>query len=414
MIRRLSVRLYLATLVSLGVVVLLSALLWSFTAERTMDAVHDRFVATLVTAALADNDPQFQQAVLARLAVPPVESLQLLDRNGRQLAQAGRPPSPATGPGLHADDAVQRIRLTDGRVAVLRMHSQSLHLHLGGLALLALIALAVAVATYPVMRHLTSRLEALAVSVDRFGHGELAARAPVAGDDEVSSLASTFNSMADRVETLLAAHGRLLMNASHELRSPLTRVRLALELYEVAPRPELMQGMRRDCAEIEDQIEEILLASKLETIAKPLPDEWVDLEVLVAEESARLGVPFDTVPANVQGDVRLLRRLIRNLLENARKHGGNDVEARVWIDGDDTRVLQVSDRGPGIPAEERERIFEPFYRPANASETGDGWGLGLSLVRQIADRHHGSVRCLSRPGGGCVFEVRLPGVPAVD
>jgi signal transduction histidine kinase len=104
----------------------------------------------------------------------------------------------------------------------------------------------------------------------------------------------------------------------------------------------------------------------------------------------------------------LLRHLVRNLLENARKHGGGDVAARLGIDGQGTRVLQVSDRGAGIAEAERDRIFEAFYRPVSAAETGDGWGLGLSLVKQIAGFHRGSSACLPRDGGGCVFELRLP------
>jgi signal transduction histidine kinase len=170
----------------------------------------------------------------------------------------------------------------------------------------------------------------------------------------------------------------------------------------------LLHGMRQDCAEISEQIEEILLASKLDTVATAPPQDPVDLAALVAEESSRLDIAFEVVPAEVRGDGRLLRRLIRNLLENALKYGGQGVDAQLGINDHGQRILQVGDRGPGIAEAERERIFEPFYRPAHTAETGSGWGLGLALVRQIADRHHGSVRCLPRVGGGCVFELTLP------
>ena len=184
----------------------------------------------------------------------------------------------------HASSVSRIIRLDDGRVIVARMHATSLNLHLGGLALIALIALAVALGTYPVVRRMTRRLEELASDVDRFGGGDLAVRSTVSGQDEVSGLATSFNGMADRVAKLLEAHSRMLVNASHELRSPLARVRLALELYETAPRAGLLQGMRQDCAEISEQIEEILLASKLETVDIALPQDTLDLAVLVAEE----------------------------------------------------------------------------------------------------------------------------------
>jgi signal transduction histidine kinase len=414
-IQRLYVRIYLTTLASLAVVVILSALLWQFTAERSADADHDRFMGALVSRALPpDEDAATLQTSLAGLVVSPTEGLVLYDRHGVRLAGAGNqtgingPAMSAPTMPIHANAILRIIRLDDGRVVVARMHTSSLNLHLGGLALLALIALAVALGTYPVVRRLTRRLEELAGDVDRFGGGDLAVRSPVSGQDEVSGLAASFNAMADRVAKLLEAHSRMLVNASHELRSPLARVRLALELYETAPRTELLQGMRQDCAEISEQIEEILLASKLETVEIALPQDTLDLAVLVAEECSRLDIAFEIVPAEVRGDGRLLRRLIRNLLENALKYGGHGVDAHLVLDDQGSRILQVSDRGPGISDAERERIFEPFYRPANTAETGSGWGLGLALVRQIASHHHGSICCLPRVGGGCVFELTLP------
>ncbi len=415
MIQRLYVRIYLTTLASLAVVVILSALLWQFTAERSADADHDRFMGALLSRALPpDEDAATLQTSLAGLVVSPTEGLVLYDRHGVRLAGAGNqtgingPAMSAPTMPIHANAILRIIRLDDGRVVVARMHTSSLNLHLGGLALLALIALAVALGTYPVVRRLTRRLEELAGDVDRFGGGDLTVRSPVSGQDEVSGLAASFNAMADRVAKLLEAHSRMLVNASHELRSPLARVRLALELYETAPRAELLQGMRQDCAEISEQIEEILLASKLETVEIALPQDTLDLAVLVAEECSRLDIAFEIVPAEVRGDGRLLRRLIRNLLENALKYGGHGVDAHLVLDDQGSRILQVSDRGPGISDAERERIFEPFYRPANTAETGSGWGLGLALVRQIASHHHGSICCLPRVGGGCVFELTLP------
>jgi signal transduction histidine kinase len=423
--RRLYVRIYLTTLASLAVVVILCVVLWQFTAARSVEAEQDRFIGALVGKALPpDARPDALQKALDEIVVPPIEGLVLFDRYGTRIASAGylgralaaTHPDAAVvmGQPMHRSSSIHEIHLDDGRIVVARMRTDSLQVHLGGLVLTLLIALAVALATYPIVRRLTRRLEALAGTVDRFGQGDLAVRAPLSGNDEVSSLASSFNDMADRVAKLLEAHSRMLANASHELRSPLARIRIALELNAGNPRPELLESMRKDCAEIESQIEEILLASKLDTVDTALPHDTVDLEVLVAEESSRLDIPFDTVPAEVRGDARLLRRLIRNLLENALKYGVTGVDARLAIEANSDRILQIGDRGPGIPEAERERIFEPFYRPANTAETGNGWGLGLALVRQIADRHRGSVRCLAREGGGCVFELRLPAPDRMD
>jgi len=419
MMQRLYMRIYLTTLASLAVVVILCVELWQFTAARSVEAEQDRFVGALVSKALPpEAKPDALQKALEGIVVPPIEGLVLLDRHGKRIASAGYlghalsdidpDASIAIAQPMHRSSAIHAIHLDDGRIVIVRMRTDSLQVHIGGLLLTMLIALGVALGTYPIVRRLTRRLEDLAGTVDRFGQGDLAVRAPAAGNDEVSSLATSFNQMADRVATLLAAHSRMLANASHELRSPLARIRIALELNATDPRPEMLESMRKDCEEIESQIEEILLASKLDTVDTALPSDTVDLEVLVAEESSRLDIPFDTVPAEVRGDARLLRRLIRNLLENALKHGGTGVDAKLSIDANGDRILQVADRGPGIPEAERERIFEPFYRPANTAETGTGWGLGLALVRQIADHHHGSIGCRSRDGGGCIFELTLP------
>lgn len=343
MMQRLYMRFYLTTLASLALVVILCVVLWQFTAARSVEAEQDRFIGALVSKALPpDAKPDALQKALEGIVVPPIEGLVLLDRSGKRIASAGHlgraltdldpDASIAIAQPMHRSSAIHAIHLDDGRVVVVRMRTDSMQVHVGGLILTILIALAVALGTYPIVRRLTRRLEDLAGTVDRFGQGDLAVRAPVAGNDEVSSLATSFNDMADRVATLLAAHSRMLANASHELRSPLARIRIALELNATNPRPEMLESMRKDCEEIESQIEEILLASKLDTVDTALPRDAVDLEALVAEESSRLDIPFDTIPAEVRGDARLLRRLIRNLLENALKHGGTGVDAKLSID----------------------------------------------------------------------------------
>jgi len=221
----------------------------------------------------------------------------------------------------------------------------------------------------------------------------------------VADLARSFNRAAGRIQALVEGQRRQLAFASHELRSPLARLRLALEM--MAGDPALKERAARDLGELDDLIGELLEASRLEVLGRPERGEVVDLLGLVAEEAARVEAAAEGEPAEVRGDPRLLRRLVRNLLENGRRHaGGAGVEARVERSGGGAR-LRVSDRGPGVPEAERERIFEPFYRPPGAAETGTGHGLGLALVRQIARAHGGDVRCLPREGGGTVFEATL-------
>ncbi|MGH8030181.1 MAG: sensor histidine kinase [Arenimonas sp.] len=410
--RRLWLRIWITSLVSLAVVVALTALLWRFTAERRIEDEHDRFISALASHALPpDADRETLRASLQRIAPRHLQGAAVYSPDGELLAATGSFPEgrPHVLPtGVPHPPEVRQIPLADGRLLVLRMPGPAWHFHLGGIVLFSLIALAVGLGTYPVVRRMTRRLELLADSVERFGGGDLSARASAAGNDEVSGLADRFNRMAGRVSALLDAHGRMLANASHELRSPLARVRMALDLYEVSPRPELLASIRRDCTEIDEQIEEILLSSKLDVVAAGPPMEIIDMAAVVAEEAARLEVPFEAVHADVRGDMRLLRRLLRNLLDNAIRHGVADVTAELVDDGNGHALLRVRDRGPGLPEAERECIFEPFYRPPNAPETGTGWGLGLALVRQVAGHHGGAVRCVENPGGGCMFEVVLP------
>jgi signal transduction histidine kinase len=275
---------------------------------------------------------------------------------------------------------------------------------------LAFFAMTVAMGAFPVVRRLTRRLEHLQQSVEALGAGELSARVAVEGRDEVASLAASFNRSAARIETLLVAQRNLLSNASHELRSPLTRIRMAIELLQERAPPELRRELIRNIAELDQLIDEILLASRLDAGPEVRPDsEQLDLTALVAEECAAVDAQLHAQPVSVQGDMKLLRRMLRNLLENARRYGeGTPIAVSLAINGDGQIQLDVRDQGPGIPPAERENIFAPFYRLPGASERAGGVGLGLSLVRQIAGAHGGSAQCVALEGSGSCFRVLLP------
>ncbi|MFC5520281.1 ATP-binding protein [Polaromonas jejuensis] len=290
--------------------------------------------------------------------------------------------------------------------------------------MLVLVGLAVALGAYPVMRRLTLRLEALQRGVERWGAGDLSARVNADGSDEVAFLAGRFNHAAERIETLMDSHKSLLANASHELRSPLARIRMGLELMGVDPASPQRLEIARSINELDQLIDEILLASRLDAKqADAEPFEVLDLTGLAAEECSRvnaelqaeletgLGIASNGHSLTVQGSPRLLRRLIRNLLENARRYSNGDISlelAQMRLGLRQLAVIKVHDRGPGVPAGQRERIFEPFYRLPGASEREGGVGLGLALVKSIAQRHAGTVRCEARPGGGASFIVELP------
>jgi signal transduction histidine kinase len=284
-------------------------------------------------------------------------------------------------------------------------------LHIMGLVMmLVVIALLVSVGAYPVVRKLTGRLERLQLSVEAWGQGQLATRVAVEGEDEVARLAVSFNESAARIEALVAAQRSLLANASHELRSPLARIRMAAELVAEQAPPAISAELRRNVAELDQLIDEVLLASRLDAVGATAPHlEEVDLTGIVAEESARVGASLEARSQCLMGEPKLLRRMVRNLLENAVRYGaGSPVEVRLSATGDGALQLDVCDGGPGIPEAERERIFEPFYRIAGASEAAGGVGLGLSLVRQIARHHGGEAQCLANGERGCCFRVTLP------
>ena len=141
--------------------------------------------------------------------------------------------------------------------------------------------------------------------------------------------------------------------------------------------------------------------------------EAVDLTGLAAEECARVDADLEVREGThsdaltVRGVPRLLRRAIRNLLENARRYGAGETSVEIGSRGGQAEI-RVNDRGPGVPAALRDRIFEPFYRLPGASERNGGVGLGLALVKSITERHGGSVRCEDRPGGGASFVITLP------
>jgi signal transduction histidine kinase len=383
--RRLYLRIYCAVLASLAVFALAAGVLW-----RTLG---DTRAGSEITAVVARNalppasaSSAEQQAALERLARDVPVDLALFAPDGARLAAVGGAlPAPEHGRWRQSwHGPLWTTHLADGRWLVARVP----HARAGpavGLLALALILVAIGVGAYPVVRRLTQRLERLQQGVEALGAGDLAARVKVEGRDEVARVAESFNRAAARIEELVAAHKGLLASTSHELRTPLARIRMALELGKDKSEVE------RDIAELDALIEELLLASRLDALPSLEGTEEVDLLALAAEEAARYDVEAQGESFVLRGDPRLLRRMVRNLLENARRHGAAPIEVRVR-----RGELRICDAGPGVPPAERERVFEPFY-------SRRGVGLGLTLVRQIARRHGGEARC----EGNC-FYVTLP------
>ncbi len=413
--RKLYVRIYFAVLASLAVFALAAGLLWRAFGEGGPWSQAYEVAATLAQNALppASAPKAEQQAALDKLAANLRADVALFASDRSPLAAVGAPlPTPEAGRErggwmLRWGGLTWAVRLPDGRWLEVRAPHGHRHTPYGLFLALALLALAVGVGAYPVARRLTSRLERLQAGVESLGAGELSARVRVEGRDEVARLAESFNRAAGRIEELVGAHKALLANASHELRTPLARIRMAVELMKESADPVRKAGLEQDIAELDALIDEILLASRLDAVKELDTDEEVDLLALAAEECARYDdAQLDGEPVTLCGDPRLLRRMIRNLLENAKRHGAPPIAVRVSRAGDGAE-LAVCDHGQGVPEAERERVFDPFYRRMGIKEIS-GAGLGLALVRQIARRHGGEVRYAPRSGQGGCFIVVLP------
>jgi len=442
-VTRLYLHIYLTVLASLVAFALISGATWRLL--RNAPELEDRLGAIRQVADLALPSPNAApaevQAALERLHERFDADLALFSAQGRLLGNVGPlPPPPLRPPPPHRRDGGERSReapkhrfgsehgprehmrpqfdrgrfmasiaLADGRVLVIQRSFGWLDLVPRIFIVLTLSALAVALAAFPLARRLTRRLEALKKAVEEFGAGKLDARATLKGRDEVATLAASFNQAADRIEALMAARKTLLANASHELRSPLARLTMATQMLPDDIDPKRQAEIARNIAELDQLVGEILLASRLDADAVPGGDGEVDLLGLVAEEAAGFGAEVTGAPVTLRGDARLLARMTRNLLENARRYGGGS-KIEVALARTAAGVeLSVADRGPGVPEAQRERIFEPFYRLPDAPERDGGVGLGLSLVRQIAERHRATVRCEGREGGGLRFVVTFAG-----
>ncbi|MBL8335196.1 MAG: HAMP domain-containing protein [Rhodoferax sp.] len=387
--RRLYLRIWLAVVGTIAVLTLLAGWL------ARLDAEHERAQRPGREILVLDGSGQLVGQAPARPVRIPGQGLefQVTTRDGQTLfiqlpRPAGRPPGMA--PGMPPPTRFP--------------------LNLAWM--LALVAVAVALGTYPIVRRLTKRLEAVQLGVRQWGDGNLALRLPEDGTDEVASLARGFNVAAQRVQELLQSHKSLLANASHELRSPLARIRMGLELMGSQPGPEFRNEIARNIQELDQLIDEILLASRLDASEADLGTvEEVDLLGMAAEECARvdadLDVPQEQHSLAVPGVSKLLRRVMRNLLENARRHAAGAIRLSLRTEAG-TAVLRVCDQGPGVPPEFREKIFQPFFRLPGATERDGGVGLGLALVKSIVERHGGRVRCEDHPGGGACFVVTLP------
>jgi two-component system sensor histidine kinase CpxA len=276
---------------------------------------------------------------------------------------------------------------------------------------------------YLLAYYLTQPVRRLQKAVERFGHGDLSARAASRRRDELGELAQTFDRMADRIESLLAAQRRLLLDISHELRSPLARLRVAVELAR--------SGSNRDAAlgRIEKEAERlnVLVGGLLEvTRAENDPDamrrEPVRLDRLLEElvgdaaiEAQALGTAVSLTAAQsvlVEGDPELLRRAIENVIRNALRHAPAGTAVETSLASAEGRArLSIRDYGPGVPPDALPRIFDAFYRvESDRDRASGGAGLGLSIARRAVELHKGTIKARNA-SPGLQVEIDLPAAP---
>lgn len=290
-----------------------------------------------------------------------------------------------------------------------------------------LIVLTSGILCFPLARYLAKPLRVLQRSAQRLAEGDFAARAVPqlkSRNDELMSLARDFDSMADRIQTLVESQKRMFADISHELRSPLTRISVAVGLAEQGDR-EALQRIPREIERLNELIEQILLLGRLEAQQVPVANSEISLSQLLNEiaedagyESANrnVKVTISALPGlNIRGDEQLLRSAIENVVRNAVRYSPSGTDVEIQAEPMQGQVaIRVSDRGPGVPAESLDKLFHPFYRVAQARERNSGGaGLGLAIAQRAVQTHGGSIRVANRDGGGLLVEIHLPSTQQV-
>ena len=286
-------------------------------------------------------------------------------------------------------------------------------IHLTVLGVLVILSFAFA-------RHLTNPVKRLQVAVECFGRGDFDVRVRSRRRDEIGALARTFDNMADRIETLLEAERRLLLDISHELRSPLARLSVAVELARDADDPgKHLDRIEKEAGRLNALVGELLQVTRAEGDASKLRREPVDLTGLIDAiiEDAKIEAEArgsrvewrERTPLTCGADAELLRRAIENVVRNAIRYApeGTAVEVALQRQGE-RAVITVRDLGPGVPEEHLTRIFDAFYRvdPARDRASG-GAGLGLAIARRAVELHGGEIRARD-VSPGLMVEIQLP------
>jgi len=283
---------------------------------------------------------------------------------------------------------------------------------------------------YFLARYVTTPVVRLREATRRLASGDLTARAGVSrGHDEIAELVRDFDRMAERIESLVNAQSRLLNDISHELRSPLARLNVALDLLRRKTGPEAQNSIdriEREADRLNELIGRLLTIARLEAGNNSMQGARIGLRELIQEivqdadfeaQSRNCHVRFAAGDeCCVQGDSGLLRSAVENVVRNAICYTAEHTDVHVRLEcaeNSGQAVIAIADSGPGVPEDALDKLFRPFYRldDSRMRETG-GVGLGLSITERAVRLHGGSVRAMNRPQGGLVVEIRLPVIPS--
>jgi two-component system osmolarity sensor histidine kinase EnvZ len=381
-------------------------------------------IVNLTRTALVNSQPELRRELLSDLAEregiqiypsepderlePPVdEAVQNLVRElvRRQLGEGTRFASAREGkPGLWLsfDIADDEYWL---RIPRRRLERQIALRWLGWGALALALSL---LSAWVIVSRLNRPLRALATSAAAIGKGKTPEPLSESGPEEIRTLSHAFNEMSRDLARLDADRALILAGVSHDLRTPLSRLRLGLEMS--GAEPQLKDGMTADIEEMDRIINQFLDFARTDGGETPQHADLAGIAAEVAEHYRRHGRSVATDFAGVPElplQTMAMRRVVLNLVDNALRYGEKDVGIAVRPEGTSV-VLEVADRGPGIPVSEVERLKRPFTRLEAARSDGGSAGLGLAIVERVVRAHRGSLELLPRPGGGLLAQIRLP------
>ncbi|RYH07169.1 ATP-binding protein [Tropicimonas sp. IMCC6043] len=452
-----SLRGQLLLLILLTLAVAQALVAWLFADEREMAlrtalgqeaASRAANVARLIAEAPEDLHPSILRAAdspLVRFSLAPAPAVDHADHGTALLAsqiaaQIGTPPLPEVRLELHQADnrsppmpgmsgqmgqmhrTMQPVPISSVEMKIsialengawlnvlTRFHRPPYQIAWTAIATFAISAVLIGATVWVALGQLTGPLRELARSAEEFGRGAEAQMIDPSGPNELRSLTGAFNKMQERIRRFVDDRTRLLAALSHDLRSPLTALRVRAEMID---EDETRERIIATTEEMQEMVESTLSFARGVSNAEPV--ETVDLSELVASLVADMDASAGAVTVQPSADtVRVqlrptsMRRALRNLIENAVRYGGQ-AELHVWCDGDVARIA-VKDRGPGIPEEQVEHVFDPFVRleTSRSRDTG-GTGLGLSIARTIVQSHGGDITLRNREGGGLAATVTLP------